>query len=490
MSNLYADIAKRTGGNIYLGVVGPVRTGKSTLIKRLMEELVIPNIGDRYQRERAKDELPLSASGRTIMTAEPKFIPEEAVQITPDGTTVLSVRFIDSVGYLVPGAMGATEDGRPRMVTTPWSDTEIPLSEAAELGTRRVMEDHCTMGLVVTTDGTVTDLPRGDYVESEARSILDMQATGKPFLVIINSTAPRAQAAIQLQEELAATYGVSALALDCQAMDAAAVRSLLTGILTAFPLRQLEIFWPAWVGALEADHPLKAALFSTLQELGGCIHRLSQVEPVIARMTQLEQVTSSRLLRLDPGTGTAACALEFPEGLFYEILGQRTGFTIENDGQLLSLLTRLSEVKRQYDKLATALEEVQATGYGIVMPTAEELHMEVPEIVRKGNAYGVKLRASAPSIHLLRADIQAEISPMVGDEHQSEELVNYLLGEYEGNTERLWQSNIFGKSVFELVNEGLTSKLRRMPDDARLKLKDALTRIINEGANGLICLLV
>ncbi len=490
MSNIYADIAKRTGGDIYIGVVGPVRTGKSTLIKRMMEELVIPNIEDLYQRERAKDELPQSGSGRTIMTAEPKFVPEDAVEISPDGTAKLSVRLIDSVGYMVRGAIGATEDGQPRMVTTPWYDHEIPMTEAAELGTKKVMEDHSTIGIVVTTDGTVTDIPRADYIDAEERAIRDMQATGKPFVVVVNSSAPKSAEAQALREYLEQTYGVCALAADCQGMHEAEIQALLTKLLYAFPLRELRVFLPAWVQALECGNPMKAALYEAMRTNAEKIGQLAQAAPEMQKLCELEQVSACRIDEIDLGRGIVSCELEFREGLFYQILGDRTGFAIENDGQLLTLLTALAEMKKQYDKISAALEEVRATGYGIVMPTAEEMHLEVPEIVRKGSAYGVKLRASAPSIHMLRADIKTEISPMVGDEQQSEDLVKYLLGEYEGNTEKLWESNIFGKSVFDLVNEGLSTKLKRMPEDARYKLKDALTKIINEGANGLICLLL
>lgn len=490
MSNIYADIAKRTGGDIYIGVVGPVRTGKSTLIKRVMEELVIPNIDDLYQRERAKDELPQSGSGRTIMTAEPKFVPEDAVEISPDGTAKLSVRLIDSVGYMVQGAIGATEDGQPRMVTTPWYDHEIPMTEAAELGTKKVMADHSTIGIVVTTDGTITDIPRADYIDAEQRAIRDMQATEKPFVVLINSSAPKAAPAQTLRDYIEETYGVCAMAADCQSMHEAELKELLTELLYAFPMREMRVFLPAWVQALEYSNPMKAALYEALRANAAQISRLAETEAAIKKICELEQVCGYRISSIDLGRGVVSCELEFSEGLFYQILGERTGFTIENDGQLLKLLTALAEMKRQYDKISSALEEVRATGYGIVMPTAEEMHMEVPEIVRKGSAYGVKLRASAPSIHMMRADIKTEISPMVGDEQQSEDLVKYLLGEYEGNTEKLWESNIFGKSVFELVNEGLSTKLKRMPEDARYKLKDALTKIINEGANGLICLLL
>ena len=490
MEQLYADIAQRTGGNIYIGVVGPVRTGKSTFIKRLMEETVIPNIADPYLKERAKDELPQSASGKTIMTAEPKFVPEEGVQIRPDGNTELSVRLIDSVGYMVPGAMGATEDGVPRMVTTPWFPQEIPMTQAAELGTKKVMEEHCSIGIVITTDGSITDIPREDYVEAEKRAIEDMQATGKPFLVLVNSTAPGGEEAQTLAQTLAGRYGVICLCTDCLALEREEIGRILKELLYAFPLKQLQVYLPAWVQTLSHEDPLKKRLYEALRNCARGIQRLAEAEPSMGRLEELEEISLCRILSVDLAKGSVSCEVNLQEGLFYDVLSKKTDFDIRNDGQLLSILSSLSKIKKQYDKISAALDEVKATGYGIVMPTAEEMHLELPEIVKKGGAYGVKLRASAPSIHMMRADIRTEISPMVGNEQQSEDLVKYLLGEYEGNTEKLWESNIFGKSVFELVNEGLATKLKRMPDDARYKLKDALTKIINEGANGLICLLV
>ncbi len=490
MTNIYEDIATRTGGDIYIGVVGPVRTGKSTFIKRIMEEVVIPNISDVYRAERARDELPQCGSGKTIMTAEPKFVPEEAVEIQPDGKTSLSVRMIDSVGYMVPGAIGATEDGAPRMVTTPWFDHEIPMTEAAEAGTKKVMEDHCTIAVVVTTDGTVTDIPREDYTEAEDRAIRDMQATGKPFLVLVNSVAPTGQAACSLRDDIIARYHVACMAVDCQSLREAELKQILTAIAQEFPMRELRFFLPPWVQALENGHALKTALFDIMRQNGESISRMAEAEPAIREICQMEQIAGYRILSVDLGRGVISCELDFHEGLFYQVLGDKTGFSIENDADLLRLLTELSKVKREYDRIADALQQVRATGYGIVMPSPEEMHLEVPEIVRKGGAYGVKLKASAPSIHMLRADIRTEISPMVGDEKQSEDLIQYLLGEYEGNTERLWESNIFGKSVFELVNEGLGTKLKRMPEDARYKLKDTLSRIINEGSNGLICIIL
>lgn len=487
METIYSDIAKRTGGNIYIGVVGPVRTGKSTLIKRIMEELVIPNIDDPYRKERARDELPQSGSGKTIMTSEPKFVPEEAVEITPDGTARLRVRMIDSVGYMVEGAVGAEEDGMPRMVTTPWYDYEIPMTEAAELGTRKVMEEHCSIGLVVTTDGTITDIARSDYLEAERRAITDMMATGKPFLVIINSRDPSGEAAQAVKEAIYREFGLRAAAADCQALDSDGIRDLLKELLYAFPMMELRVFLPRWLDALEATHPVKAALYEALIQRAEQISTLGQAESTLSQLKDLEQVLDFSIRGVDLATGTVSCALGFPETLFYEILSARAGMPIESDAQLLSLLTELSAVKQEYDKISEALSSAKATGYGIVMPSAEEMSLQTPEVVRKGGAFGVKLKAGAPSIHMIRVDIDTEISPMVGGEQQSQDLITYLSGE---DPEKLWESNIFGRSVYALIQEGLTSKLIRTPDDVRAKFRGTLTRIVNEGATGLICLIL
>ncbi len=488
--NLYQEIAARTGGDIYIGVVGPVRTGKSTLVKRIMEELVLPNMDDAFRKERARDELPQSGSGKTIMTAEPKFVPEEAVEISPDGTARLRVRMIDSVGYMIPGAVGATEDGQPRMVATPWFDHEIPMTQAAELGTKKVMEDHCSIGLVVTTDGTVTDLPRSDYEEAEARAIRDMQATGKPFLVVVNTTDPQGAAAQALCRKLTQTWGASCVAADCLKLGQPGLQGLLSGLLYAFPMEELQVYLPRWMEVLEYDHPLKSGLYGALKEAAEHITALDRAEEAVASLEQTEPVTHAALRSIDLGTGTVVCALEFPESLYFDTLSQRTGFAITGQGELMELLTQLAGIKREYDKISAALDGVRATGYGVVMPTSEEMHLEVPEIVRKGSAYGVKLKASAPSIHMLRVDIDTEISPMVGDEKQSQELLSFLTGEYEGSPEKLWESNIFGKSVYELVSDGLTAKLLKLPDDVREKFRGSLNRIINEGASGLVCLIL
>lgn len=487
MQTIYADIAERTGGNIYIGVVGPVRTGKSTFIKRIMETLVIPCIEDPYRKERAKDELPQSGSGRTIMTSEPKFVPEEAVEISPDGTTRLRVRMIDSVGYMVDGAVGAEEDGNPRMVTTPWYDHEIPMTDAAELGTKKVMQEHCSIGLVVTTDGTITDIPRQDYITAEKRAICDMKATGKPFLVVINSRNPNGSAAKSLQEHLHAEHGIHAVIADCQALDVDGICGLLKQLLYAFPMQELHVHMPRWMDALEADHPVKASLYDALIQHAEQISSLVEAEETLAHLKELEQVLNFSIKNIDLATGTVSCVLGFPESLFYEILSNKAGIQIQNDAQLLALLTELSAIKAEYDKISDALGSVKATGYGIVMPTAEEMKLETPELLRKNGAFGVKLRAGAPSIHMIRVDIDTEINPMVGDEKQSQDLIDYLSGE---EPEKLWQSNIFGKSVYAMIQEGLTSKLIRTPEDVREKFRGSLTRIVNEGATGLICLIL
>lgn len=487
MESIYRDIAQRTGGNIYIGVVGPVRTGKSTLIKRIMEELVIPGIEDPYRAERARDELPQSGSGKTIMTSEPKFVPEEAVEISPDGKSVLRVRMIDSVGYMVEGASGALEEGKPRMVTTPWFDYEIPMTQAAELGTKKVMQEHCSIGLVVTTDGTITEIPRGDYVTAERRAIADMQNTGKPFLVVINSREPGGDGARQVREQIRSEFGVEAIIADCQSMDTRGICEMLRGILYAFPMKELRVHMPRWMDALENTHPVKAKLYQAMLEKAEEIGSLGQAEQILKAIGDLEQVARFDLHSVDLGTGTVSCEIRFPEELYYRILSSRVGMEIRTDGELLEQLTELARVKREYDKISDALAAVKATGYGVVMPTAEEMKLETPEILRKGGSYGVKLKAGAPSVHMLRVDVDTEISPMVGDERQSQELVRSLT---EADPENLWQSHIFGKSVYELLQEGLTAKLVRLPEDVREKFRGTLTRITNEGATGLICLIL
>ena len=487
---LYEDMAKRTGGNVYIGVSGPVRVGKSTFVKRMMEESVLPNISDEYRRERARDELPQCGSGRTIMTAEPKFVPEEAVEISPDGKTRLSIRLIDSVGYMIPGVFGAEENGEPRMVTTPWFDREIPMTEAAELGTKKVMENHCTVGLVITTDGSISEIPREDYLNAERRAVTDMASTGKPFLIVLNCTEPNAEEARSLAASLAELYGAACVPVNCQSMTRSEIGNLLGVLLSEFPAEEFRFFLPSWFDALELSHPIKKLIYAAISDTAKSVRKLSQAKDFLAAMEALEEVSEASITQIGLGDGSVNFRVRLREGLFYEILSQRCGVQLRGDGDLLQTLSSYRSVKKEYDRLHAALEQVRSTGYGIVSPSREEVELQIPEMIRKAGACGIRLKASAPSIHMLRADISAEINPMVGDEKQTGDLVRSLVDAYEGDEERLWESNIFGKTLYDLVNESLTAKLTALPETSRIKVKNALTRIVNEGANGLICIVL
>ncbi len=490
LTSIYEDIAARTAGDIYLGVVGPARTGKSTFIKRFMETLVLPSIDDDYRRQRARDELPQSGSGRTVMTAEPKFVPEEAVEIAMEGGGTFSVRLVDCVGYLVPGAVGQLEDGEPRMVHTPWFPQEIPMAEAAEIGTRKVIAEHATIGIVITTDGTITDLPREAYPEAEGRVIEELKALGKPFLILLNSAHPQGEAAQKLRAKLAEQYDVTCLTVSCLDLDQQAVTEIIQAVLYEFPLEELQLFLPDWVETLPTEHPIRTALFQAIRAQAGKLVRIRDVKPAVAAMGQCELVTGASVTGMKLGSGCCQARLELPRSLFYDTLSQQTGFALHSDGELLALLERLAVVQAEHQKVAAAMEEVRATGYGIVIPEAEELELEQPEIIKQGGRYGVRLRAKAPSIHMIRADIQAEVSPIVGSEKQSEDMLGFLLEEFEGAPEKIWQSNIFGRSFHELINEDLATKLKHMPEDAREKMRLTLERILNEGSGGLICIIL
>ena len=487
---IYTDIAARTGGNIYIGVVGPVRTGKSTFIKRFMDTLVIPRIENVYQRERAKDELPQSGSGRTIMTAEPKFVPEDAVEIETEDGIRFSVRLIDSVGYLVHSAIGQMENDMPRMVTTPWFDYEIPLAQAAEIGTRKVISEHATIGIVVTTDGTITDIPRDDYLEAEDRTIRELKELGKPFLILLNSADPKGSRAQTIRDELEERYGVGCLAVDCQVLQEEDITHILGRVLMEFPVQEIDLFLPSWIEALPARHPLRQELFASICGKVQEISRISQVKTFAQSVSDCDNLESAQLTSVNLGVGAAALQLNVPRSLFFRIISDETGIDIRDDGDLMRQLTHLSSVKHEYDKVSLALQSVKEQGYGIVVPSIDELKLDEPEIMKQGGRYGVRLKASAPSIHMLRADIQTIISPIVGNEKQSEEMINYLLQEFEGDPKQIWQSNIFGRSFHELVNEDLQGKLMRMPSDAQIKLRETLQRIINEGSSGLICIIL
>ena len=489
-TSIYQNIATRTAGDIYIGVVGPVRTGKSTFIKRFLETQVIPSIENVYRKERARDELPQSGSGRTIMTAEPKFVPEEAAQIQlPDGGSC-SVRLIDCVGYMVKGAIGQTEDDAPRMVTTPWFDHEIPMAEAAEIGTRKVIAEHSTIGIVVTTDGTISDIPREDYLEAEERVIRELQELGKPFVVLVNSADPAGDRARAIAGDIASRYEVNCMAVNCLELPDDAAAAILKGVLYEFPVGELDLFLPPWVDALPFGHPIRAGLYEAVRQHTGKLRRIREVEGVISALGESAHISQAKITAIDLGTGVAAARLALPRELFYQTLSEQSGFQVSDDGDLMSLLTKLAAVKAEYDKVSGALRDVRETGYGIVVPGIDELKLEEPEIMKQGGRYGVRLKASAPSIHMIRADIETAVSPIVGNEKQSEDMVNYLLQEFEGDTSKIWQSNIFGRSFHELVSEDLQAKLKRMPEDARKKLRETLERIINEGSGGLICIIL
>ena len=488
--NIYNDIAERSQGDVYIGVVGPVRTGKSTFIKKFMDLLVIPNIENAYQAERARDELPQSAAGRTIMTTEPKFIPNEAVEISLGDNAHLRVRMIDCVGYIVDSSLGYAEDGEPRMVSTPWFDTPIPFNEAAEIGTRKVITEHSTIGLLVTTDGSITDIDREDYTEAEERVVNELKAINKPFIVLLNSVDPASQDTQRLRAELAEKYGVSVVAVNCEELGAGDIHDIIETVLFEFPLKEIDIHIPRWIEELSDDHWLRQNIYGAVMDNIEDVSRIRDVRALADGIDGCEFVSRAYIEGMDLGGGTVRLSMELPQKLYYKILGEMSGFEIDGEKRLMSLMKELADMKSEYDKVSLALHDVMETGYGIVSPSTEEMTLDEPKIVKQGGRFGVRLKASAPSIHMLRADIETEVSPIVGTEKQSEELVHYLLSEFETDPAKIWQSNIFGKSLYELVNEGLHNKLSRMPDSARMKLRETLQRIINDGSNGLICIIL
>lgn len=488
--NIYNDIAERTNGDVYLGVVGPVRTGKSTFIKKFMDLVVIPNIENNYKRERAMDELPQSAGGKMIMTTEPKFIPNEAVEIRLEDKTSFKIRLIDCVGYIVESALGYIENDNPRMVMTPWSDKPMPFADAAEIGTRKVITEHSTVGIVVTTDGSITDIDRDDYIPAEERVINELKEINKPFIVILNTLNPYSERTEECRRELEEKYGVCVLPINCMELSSDDVNKIMENILLAFPLKEIGLSLPDWIDALDDEHWLKAGLRKYITETFNGAMKLSDAQRIAQLLREYEFINDVHIADINMGDGTVSLNLITPEDLFYRIIEESTGFNVTGNESLIRLLCEMSEIKKKYDKIAVALREVNQKGYGIVSPSIDELTLEEPEIVKQGSRFGVRLKASAPSIHMIRADIETEVSPIVGTEKQSEELVHYLLNEFEVDPKKIWESNIFGKSLHELVNEGLHNKLYRMPDDAQLKLQETLQKIINEGSGGLICIIL
>ena len=487
---VYEDIKARTDGDIYVGVVGPVRTGKSTFIKNFMDLLVIPNIENSYKRERARDELPQSAAGRTIMTTEPKFVPNEAIEITIGDNLELKTRLVDCVGYLVNNALGYMEEDVPRMVKTPWSDEEIPFEEAAEIGTRKVIQEHSTIGILVTTDGSITEIPREDYVEAEERVVKELKELNKPFVIVLNTNNPYSDYTKELSRALEDKYQVAVIPTDCTNLNMEDVNDIFGKILYEFPIERININFPSWIDGLDNDNELRQELFKEIKDAFKDVSTIKTINESVARISKTDIIVKTTIDKVDLGTGTVTIEISLNKMLFYKVLTEMTGIQMNNEADLFATIDNLSKVKKEYDKVSMALQEVKQKGYGIVMPSMEELILDEPEIVKQGSRFGVKLKARAPSIHMIRADIETEVSPIVGSEKQSEELVNYLLSEFENDPTKIWESNIFGKNLHELVNEGLQNKLYRMPEDAQGKLQETLERIVNEGSGGLICIIL
>lgn len=489
-SSIYRDLAGRTGGNIYIGVVGPVRTGKSTFIKKFMEKLVLPHIHDPYMIERTRDELPQSGSGRSVMTAEPKFVPENAVMIEPEENVRCSVRLVDCVGYMVSGATGNIEDGSERMVMTPWYEEEIPMSRAAEEGTRRVIREHSTIGIIVTTDGSVCGIDRADYERAEARTVEELRSIGKPFIMLLNCVRPESDSSVALASELSQKYGCECMAVNCLELEEMDISEIIYRALKGFPVELFRVWIPEWLEALSSDNPLKKGLYSAL--LDACTHSdsLGDKEKLCSELCCADNVSSAEICAADMGRGTLDIKLSMPRSLYYDTLSSESGFVIKNDGDLINILSSLKEAKSEYERVHEALEEVRERGYGIVMPTAEEMKLEEPQVVRQGGRYGVKLKASAPSIHMIRTNIETEVSPAIGGERASEDMINFLIQGFDGDMSRIWESNIFGKSLNDIAGESLAGKIKALPEETKSKLQGTIQRIVNEGSGGLICIIL
>ena len=489
-TNIYRDIADRTGGDIYIGIVGPVRSSKSTFIKQFMDKLVLPNISEEYQKERANDELPQSSSGRTIMTTEPKFIPEKGVEVTIDNSAKMNVRLIDCVGYIVPSALGYIEGDQPRMVMTPWYEEPIPFNMAAEIGTRKVITEHSTIGLVITTDGSISDIPRSEYAEAEERVINELKQIDKPFIVLLNCMYPASEEARNTAAELTKKHGVPVLPVNCLELNEDNIKNILSRILFEFPIKEISVDFPKWINSLPVEHWLRSDLTEKIKKSAADIRHIRDIRKFETVFDGDDNVEGAKVDAVDLGFGSAAVSIDIKKVLFYKIIAETTGLIINDEQELMGSICELAGIKKQYMRVKGALDEVEATGYGIIMPDISDLKLEEPEIMKQGGRYGVRLRASAPSIHLMKANITTEVSPIVGSEKQSEDLVMYLLNEFEDDPVKIWDSNIFGKSLHELVNEGLHTKLSRMPGDARMRIQETIERVINEGCNGLVCIIL
>jgi stage IV sporulation protein A len=488
--DLFKDIAERTGGDIYIGAAGPVRGGKSTFIRNFMELLVLDNIQDEHERERARDSLPQAAAGRTIMTVEPKFIPDDGVEIVLRDNIRLKVRLVDCTGYVVEGALGYMEEDGPRMVRTPWFEEEIPFEQAAEIGTRKVITEHSTIGLVITSDGSFGEIPRASYAPAEERAVAELKELGKPFVVVLNTTHPYARATTELCGELEAKYDVPVVPLDCKQLTESDILTVFEQVLYEFPVKEVNINLPRWLEELDPRHWLRTRFEDAVREVAADIHRLRDIDRAMHRLQSSDLTDTVLLKHMDLGTGIATIDLVAKEDLFFEVLGEIAGASIPDHRALLRATREFARAKREFDHIGKGLEEARETGYGLVLPRLEEMVFEEPEMLRQGNRFGVRLRATAPSLHLIRADVSTEVSPIIGTEKQGEEFINYLIDKFEDDPKKIWESDIFGKPLKELMEEGIQGKIFRMPENAQHKLQETLTRIVNEGSGGLICIII
>ena len=489
-AELYRDIAQRTQGDIYIGVVGPVRTGKSTFIKRFMDTLVIPEIENGHIKERVIDELPQSGSGKTVMTTQPKFVPNDAVSIRVGDSTELSVRMIDCVGFMVSGALGGLEEEAPRMVRTPWSDSDIPFDEAAEIGTRKVITEHSTVGIVVLADGSFTGLSREDYAPAEEKVISEIKAAGKPFAVILNSLRPDDAEVKKLAEEISQKHSVEVLPLDVMNMTAEDIERLIENVLYDFPIRTINVELPRWMDALGAEHPLNAKVIGAVRGVLDGVSRMRDHKLIGEALGSLDSFEEGPAVSVSPGEGLIRWRMTAKSSVFYEALSEQCGYEIADEFALMTSLKEFVEAKMEYDRISSALKEAEASGYGLVPPKIDEMQLDKPELVHRGSRFGVKLKARASGLHIIRVDIESEVNPLVGTEEQGEELAGYLMSKFETSPEEIWSTNIFGKPIYDLVKDGMNVKINHLPQDVRLRLRDAINRMVNEGCNGLVCILL
>ena len=488
-TNIYREIATRSGGDIYLGVVGPVRTGKSTFITKFVQELMLPNITNTFAKQRTIDELPQSAQGKTVMTTEPKFVPNEAITLSIDDIK-MNLRLIDCVGYTVKGASGFEENSKPRYVKTPWTDEEMPFDKAAELGTQKVITEHSNIAVLITTDGSFTDIPRESYVDAEERVVAELKDCERPFVVILNTVSPDEQESKNLAKSLSQKYNTKVLPLDISQLSQNDIAKIFNEMLSEFPVNKIQIKMPHWMEALPFESPLIQEIIKEVFENTDGLEKIGDFKlskTLFETSPNFETVVDNQV---EMGSGNIVLNVVPKPELFYKVLSDECGVEIKNDYELISNLKDMSQIKSEYAKLKPALDEVMQTGYGVVTPTLAEMKLEDPEIVKQGNKFGVKLKASAPSLHIMKVDINTEVSPIVGTEQQSEDLVKYLLSKFENNPQGIWDTEMFGKSLHQLVGEGLSNKIYAMPKDAQAKMRKTLGRIVNEGKGGVICILL